>query len=516
MQQVLNLYTETRQWKLAVEIIQKFAEMESDTLRKGKYYQAAGTICRDELKATDEAIDYYNLALDAFFSEEGKIPPNALSGYLKAFADIDKILTSKRDWKAQERAYRQMIKRLRPGDKVLPSLWHALGEIYRSRLKQHKSAIAAFEVAQQFEPDHPQRNEILAELYILAGPEMADKAVAQHMRMLQADPYRYESYKALRKIYMDTHQYDKTWCVCSTLAFLNKADPEEMQFYEQYKPRGFVKAKQRMTEETWRKVYHPDEDLYIGAILSAIQQAAALVRAQPHKDFSLRRKDRRQIETDQLQFSKIFYYVSQVINVPLPEVYLQPEQPGEILLANTVEKGNLIPSFVVRANLLSGRAEREIAFVAARKLAFMRSEHYLKLALPTNTELKTALLSAIMLVQPKFPIPPDARALVAQYLPVLQRKVSANILEQLAQVVNRFLQHAGKIDMGTWGNAVDLTTHRVGFVICGDLSVAAKMVSMEPTVVGGPQVKEKIKELVLYSVSEDFFAVRAHLGTTIG
>ena len=166
--------------------------------------------------------------------------------------------------------------------------------------------------------------------------------------------------------------------------------------------------------------------------------------------------------------------------MPLPEVYLQPEQQGEILLANTMEKGNLIPSFVVRANLLQGRPEREIAFVATRKLAFMRSEHYLKLALPTNTELKTALLSAIMLVQPKFPIPQDARALVAQYLPVLQRKVTPNIREQLAAVVNRFLQQAGTIDMARWGNGVDLTTQRVGFIICGDLSVAAKMVSMEP------------------------------------
>jgi hypothetical protein len=42
------------------------------------------------------------------------------------------------------------------------------------------------------------------------------------------------------------------------------------------------------------------------------------------------------------------------------------------------------------------------------------------------------------------------------------------------------------------------------------------MVSSEPVVVGGPQVKDKIKELVLYSVSEDYFAVRHHLGLTIG
>jgi len=31
-----------------------------------------------------------------------------------------------------------------------------------------------------------------------------------------------------------------------------------------------------------------------------------------------------------------------------------------------------------------------------------------------------------------------------------------------------------------------------------------------------PEVKDKIKELVLYSISEDYFWVRQHLGTVIG
>jgi len=51
--------------------------------------------------------------------------------------------------------------------------------------------------------------------------------------------------------------------------------------------------------------------------------------------------------------------------------------------------------------------------------------------------------------------------------------------------------------------------------VCGDREVAARMVSAEPVTVGGPQVKDKIKELVLYSISEEFFAVRAQMGLTI-
>jgi len=516
LQRVLELYTETEQWKKSVETINRFIELTSKPYIRGSYHQAAGIICRDKLKAHDEAIEYFNNALDAFFEEPEALPQSMRTRALKAFADIDKILTTKRDWKNQERAYRKMIKRLPANDPILKDLWHALGEIYRSRLVHYESAIQAFEIAQKLDPANTHRNEILAELYLVAGPDHADKAVVQHMNMLRAEPFKYDSYKALCKIYMDTHQYDKRWCVCNTLAFLKKADPEEMQFYEQYKPRGFVKAKQRMTEDIWRKVYHPDENRYISAILAAIWQGAASIRAVPHKQLGLRRKDRRQIEDDQLLFSKIFFYVAQVLNVPLPEVYLQDNQPGEILLANCLDKQQLVPSFVVRQNLLQGRPEKEVAFAAGTKLTFMRPEHYLKLALPTNTELKTALLSAIVLVRRDFPVPPDMQANVATYLPEMQKRIAPQVFEQLGIVVNRFLQDAPEVNMAKWGYAVESTAHRVGFIICGDLETAARMVSAEPTVVGGPQAKDKIKELVLYSVSEDYFAVRHHLGLTIG
>ncbi|MEM9488949.1 MAG: tetratricopeptide repeat protein, partial [Myxococcota bacterium] len=265
LQKLLDLYSSTKQWKKAVEIIGRFIALESDSIRRGSYYQAAGTICRNELKALDEAIEYYDQALDNFFENQDRLPKNMWTRALKAFADIDKILTAKKDWKTQEREYRKMIKRLQPGTQILVGLWHALGEIYRSRLKHYESAIQAFEIAQQLE-SNTDRGEILAELYLIAEGDYTDKAVAQHMAMLRENPFKYDSYKALRKIYMDSHQYDKTWCVCSTLAFLNKADDDEIQFYEQYKPRGFVKARQRMTEDLWRRTYHPDEDLYIGAI----------------------------------------------------------------------------------------------------------------------------------------------------------------------------------------------------------------------------------------------------------
>ena len=163
-----------------------------------------------------------------------------------------------------------MIKRL-PAAAATPmfhklqvGLFDGLGEIYRSRLKHYQSATQAFEIAQQLDPenelraDGTDRAEILAELYLVAGPDYtrqgrraahADAAQrAVQVRLVQG---------AAQASTWTAHQYDKTWCVCNTLAFLKKADADELQFYEQYKPRGLVKAKNMMTPDTWAQARPP-------------------------------------------------------------------------------------------------------------------------------------------------------------------------------------------------------------------------------------------------------------------
>src|SRR4029079_388711 len=111
---------------------------------------------------------------------------------------------------------------------------------------------------------------------------------------------------------------------------------------------------------------------YISAVFAAVSHAVAAARAKEHKDWGLKRKDRRDVATDQLLFSKVFNYVNQVLVVPSREVYLRPESPGELDLANAREKAQLLPSFVVGANLLQGRPEKELAYVIGKKLTFMR------------------------------------------------------------------------------------------------------------------------------------------------
>jgi tetratricopeptide (TPR) repeat protein len=519
LHKVLDLYTETKQWKKGVEIIGQIAGLEKDPVKKGKYHHAAARILRDEVKSLDEAIEEFNVALDFYFERGDKLTDATLQEYLKAFEAVDKICTTKKDFRTQERQYRKMIKRM-PKDgfaQIKVALWHALGEIYRTRLKEYKTAIQAFEVAVGLEPDNLARHEILAELYVMGGPDYAQQAVKEHMTLIRKDPFRVESYKALRRLYMDLRQYDRAWCMCSALTFLQRADAEETQFYEQYKAKGFVRARSRLSDEVWAKnVFHPDEDRYIGAIFAAVYQAIALRMAGEHKQFGLKRKEKRDLASDQTQFAKVFNYVSSALNITPPEVYFRPEQAIQMQLANCKEKNQLIPSLVVGAELLQGRSEKELAFPVARYLTMLRPEHYLRLIIQTNTELGIAFLAAIKLVNPSFPVQPNQAATVDAYVASMRTTVQPAWYEQLAMVVQRFIQHKGTVDLQKWSAAVDLTAHRAGFIISNDLALAARFIQMEPATVSGLSAKDKVKELVLYAISEEYFELRELLGMTIG
>ncbi len=474
---------------------------------------------RDEVKSLDDAVEYFNKALDLYFAQPASLTEAQVTEYLKAFESIDKICTNKKDWKGQERSYKRMFKRIASStqDQLKVVLLHALGEIYRSRLKEFKNAIDAFEMATKLDPGNTQRREILAELYITGGPDYAERAVTEHMTLIKRDPFRVESYKALRKIYMDGNQYDKAWCVCQALVFLQRADAEETQFYEQYKQKGFVRAKARLTDEMWAKnVFHEEEDRYVGAIFAAVWQGVALLKSGEHKQFNLKRKEKRDLQTDQALFSKVFNYVTQVLNLQPPEVYFRPEQQGGMQLANVREKQQLIPSLIIGAELLQGRGDKELAFPVAAFLTKLRPEHYLRLTIPTNTELGIAFLAAVKLVQPSFPVPANQAPTVDQYLAILRTSVPPQWHEQLAIVVKRFIESKGEINLQRWSQAVDLTAHRAGFIIANDLTLSARFIQMEPATVGGLSAKDKIKELVLYSISEEYFELRQHLGLTIG
>ena len=73
-----------------------------------------------------------------------------------------------------------------------------------------------------------------------------------------------------------------------------------------------------------------------------------------------------------------------------------------------------------------------------------------------------------------------------------------------------------KVDIKQWMRSIELTACRAGLLICNDLGVALGMLQQEPA--GGPTdllPSDKMKDLIAFSVSEPYFALREALGIEI-
>ncbi|HTU59580.1 MAG TPA: tetratricopeptide repeat protein, partial [Polyangiales bacterium] len=281
LHKLLSLYQATSQWEPMIDIIDRVADLEPRAEAKAKYAYTVGVITRDELKDAPQALERFNRALD--------LDP---IGMLKSFEAINKLLTQQKDWRELERAFRKMLHRVTgKGDSGLEfNLWHNLGVIYRDRQQNYEAAAESFAMASRLQPENMLEHQILAEIYAMV-PSRVNDAVAQHQVLLKHDPTRRDSYKALYKLFMDARQFDKAWCVAATLSYLRKADDEQRQFYEQYKPEGPIRPRNRLTNERWVKdLLHPDEDFLAGKVFEAVTPAVLRLRAQPDKRWSLSKK----------------------------------------------------------------------------------------------------------------------------------------------------------------------------------------------------------------------------------
>jgi hypothetical protein len=102
-------------------------------------------------------------------------------------------------------------------------------------------------------------------------------------------------------------------------------------------------------------------------------------------------------------------------------------------------------------------------------------------------------------------------------LTVLRRTVAPPIVSAIG-VAGRALTEArgDTIDVTKWLAATHLTAARTALVMTGDLGAAARVIMSEPMPLTPISVQKRLLDLVAFSVTDDYFACRRHLGVTIG
>ena len=504
LHKLLGLYQSTKQWDQAIDIIDRVASLlddmdvseETKKAQRSKYAYTVAVILRDEVKDADRSIEYFGKALDYDPSQ------------LKAFEAINKIYTTRKDWKPLERAYRKMLHRVSgKGNTDLEfSLWETLGLIYRDRLKQPDSAVEAFKIAATLKPDNEKQHLILAELYS-AMPGKTDEAIAEHQWLLKQDPYRVDSYQALYKLYFDARSYDKAWCLASTLTYLQRADNEQVQYFEQYRQKGPIRPASRLDNERWLKdLTHPEQDLVVSKIFEQLWPALLSLRGKQDRDAGLAPKYAVDPATHTGTLPRTFGFVAQVLGMPTPRLFLRTDVQGGLTHMPVWPLASLSG-----ATLLSGFQPLDLMFICARHLSDYRGEHYIRTLSPSNTELKTFLMAGLRIAN-LVPADPAIDPVALQ----LREKLQPAQIDALGTLGRRFLAAGARTDIKRWLQLVELTACRAGLLICNDLPTAAGMIqTLGATSAVDLPPKEKIKDLILFSVSDEYFRLRKLLGIQI-
>lgn len=505
LHKLLDLYGKTKNWDRTCDIVQRIADLEVNPERKSKYLFTMAQIYRDPDKLNDpmKAVDLFNEALD--------LNP----GYLDAFDRINKILTPLKEWKQLERAYRKMLHRVagKGNTDLEHGLWHALGLIYRDRLQDRTASLEAFRMASRLKPEDAQEHLILAELY--EQGQQTDEAIAEYFSILKLDALKVDPYRKLYQLQLEKKAYDEAWCLASALAFMRKADQEETQFFEDYRPKGMPQVRGRLDNEQWvRNLFHEEENLYVGKIFEMIAAAALRAKIETLKQKKempvLDARFRQDPATSTVTLARTFGWAAQVLGLPCPLLYVRSDVPGAL-----VAVANDQPTSVAGQTVLTGFSTQDLLFIVGKHLAMYRGEHYIKTLFPTVTELTVLLFAGIKLVAPETPSPPDIDKQIIATAQTLRGFIQPMQLEGLRMVVKKFLAEGAKANIKRWVQTVEVTSARTGLLLCGDMEIAKKIIAAEPQQPGDLTAQEKLKELLLFSVSPQYTALRAALGLQI-
>jgi len=507
LRKLLDLYTRAKMWPEAIQSLIRITEVEQDEAKLAKYYYTIGVMSRDQLGDAAQAVDYFNRALD--------VEPVSQQG-LKAFEATDRILTTLKEWKELERAYRKQLHRLKdiPDDGSLQNLklllWKNLGEIYRTRMNNFEGAIQTYKIAAQLSPEDTNLHEILADLYERTGTNL-EEAILEHKTLIAMSPFRIQSYRSLFNAYMKLGKYDEAWCMASALTFLQSAEKEEQEFYQRYLGQNLQAAKRALTNEHWKVLYDPAQDMLTSQIMGIIGANMRDYYAFDYKTWTLHKRKDLLDPNQQLPFCKIYLYAARTLGLnPPPLLYLKRD--GSIL---GMRNANLDPpAFIVGADMFQGRQDRELGFIIGKAVALGRPEHYLAGGFFPTANLKAFFLAAMQLTNPTLNL--GANDTLIQLVQEMQRRLPPPIMIQLQKNMQQFFQSGQNPNLSAWLTAVENTANRVGLLLCGDLMTAASVIKNEQASVSKLTTKEKIKELVVFAISDEYFALRKELGLALG
>jgi tetratricopeptide (TPR) repeat protein len=494
----MQLYSEDKDWNKLVDVVLRLAEFVEDPKQKVKYLHTAAIVTARQIGDFERALEFYAQVLD--------LEPD----FEKAIEECIAIEQDRGKFDAVESWLKRKLDLVsgRNDEALMLETFVALGDLYEKNLGWIDQAIDAYEAAQTLDPDNRERTEHLSNLYATDPERYLDKAISAQSALLRQNPYRHESYKTLRRMYTETKHADASWCLCQALTVLNLAEPDEERFFKRMRSETAAPAQEALSEEDWLdRIMHPDADPLLTAVFALIEPAVIARRSTTLEELGYDQSLLVDVTTHSAPVCQSLFYAAGVIGLPLPPAFENPNDPGGLSFLFTHEPSVVLGMTALRPDVPLQPA----AFIAARHLTYLRPGLYLRHLLASGTALKAWLFAAIKLIAPQFPVTPELEGAVNEAHQALDAGLQGQARDQLTRVVSKLLQSGAALDLKRWVAGVDLTADRVGFLTAHDLETAVAIIRASDESASAVSEDERFKELVLFSVSPEYFELRKRL-----
>jgi tetratricopeptide (TPR) repeat protein len=514
---LLQLYRQTRQGPRAVEILEELVRVEADEKERVRLNQTLGEVWRDELKNDSRAAQYFNAALD--------LDPN----FVKAFESLEQLLSSTSNWAGLEENYIAMLKRLPQADPkgIKGVLWRNLGDLYRYKLKNLEGATQAYKVLAKMTPDDVGVLEILADL-LSKAPAQIDDAILTWQRLAMststasttgpgAPPPPDRLNRALHelvRLYLAKKLADRAYLATAALKAMNDAHPQEQQLFAAYQKEAPAQAKRAMTDKLWDLLLvHPAARGPLAQLSTILWRSAGSALMRSQKDYGFDKKklwEKKDLDAPvPMYFVTQLKYVRGVLNVGAFELW-EKQDGAEALAPLALETPTLA---IGKAHpLLRDTNARLMWFQIARQVSGLRPAFMLPRALGAS-RFNALVDVSIKLVEPRYPVRGDPKEIAEVEKALL--KIAAPLANALRPVVGELLKSKQQVSTKAFLEGMEHTALRTGYLITGDLELAMAIAKQPDGAIPLP-FAQKLRELLLFSVSEEHFELRQRLGTAIG
>ncbi|MGK3984239.1 hypothetical protein WME99_14435 [Sorangium sp. So ce136] len=508
-----RLYEEAGDLDASLDARRRLIELVEDPRqRAASLLELARTAIQGEARATltevtreQTGIELLERALDA---DPTLLDPLAL---------IAVLLSARQEWGELELAYRRMLDRAqriidpRARSDVTWELCRRLGLLFRDHLEDPGSALDAFEGAVAERPDDVAGRLSAASLARSAG--RFERAAAHLQAAAVLEPGNVQVFHDLFDTFQKLRRTDQAWSAAGVAVYLGAAEARERFLFEEHRPAGLVQPERGLSPSAWDLLRAADRDRALEEVLASVADAAIRARlAQRAREKKLPRLDpaaRADAERNAAGVVRLFAWASRCLGLTTPAVYLRKDAPIAVAAVPVEE-----PSVLVGGEALRGRTAAELAFLVGSHVAYHVGPHRLLLHFPSLEELGICLAAAVRLARPSEPVPAELEGAVLGLMPLLDEQLTEAERDALEAAVFELYEIRAPLDLAHWAGSVERCAARVGYLLTGELAIAASSLSRADAP-GVLTAEEKIGDLLSFSVSDAYHALRDELGVAI-